>query len=258
MCCQPRGRRRRRGGRNCRAGQLPRHRHDLIAAATAQARASHTASADCKRAELAAAERELAKTSAATDRYLAAFENGTLDPEDLAPRLSHLKARTAQLHARHNELATQIAAAPTAPPAATLLQIAEHIDDIIRAGTANQRKALIETLVARIKITGPDRIVPVFRIPDHAHPNQDGRRQPPDERNPTSHRRGSRNDQFGGAKGTRTPDPLLAKQVLFQLSYSPRKPQVTRLIRDPSSHRQARRRPSQRPERIAPGHSAGS
>jgi hypothetical protein len=26
----------------------------------------------------------------------------------------------------------------------------------------------------------------------------------------------------GGAKGTRTPDPLLAKQVLYQLSYSPR------------------------------------
>src|SRR6266545_5900140 len=26
---------------------------------------------------------------------------------------------------------------------------------------------------------------------------------------------------LGGAKGTRTPDPLLAKQVLFQLSYSP-------------------------------------
>src|SRR5437773_11514602 len=25
----------------------------------------------------------------------------------------------------------------------------------------------------------------------------------------------------GGAKGTRIPDPLLAKQVLFQLSYSP-------------------------------------
>jgi hypothetical protein len=25
----------------------------------------------------------------------------------------------------------------------------------------------------------------------------------------------------GGAKGARTPDPLLAKQVLFQLSYSP-------------------------------------
>jgi site-specific DNA recombinase len=155
----------------------------LDADAIAQAQASHAATADGKRAELAAAERELARTSAATDRYLAAFENGSLDPEDLAPRLAHLKAWTAQLHARHHELAAQIAAAPTAPPAATLLQIAEHIDDVIRSGTETQRKAVIETLVARIKITGPDRIVPTFRIPDPAHPNQDSRPQPPDERN---------------------------------------------------------------------------
>jgi hypothetical protein len=28
-------------------------------------------------------------------------------------------------------------------------------------------------------------------------------------------------DSASGAKGTRTPDPLLAKQVLYQLSYSP-------------------------------------
>jgi site-specific DNA recombinase len=160
-----------------------RHQHDLIADAIAQALASHATSADEKRAELAGAEHELGRTSAATDRYLAAFENGTLDPEDLAPRLAHLKARTAQLHARHDELTAQIAAAPTAPPAATLLQIAEHIDDIIRSGTQNQRKALIETLIARIKITAPDRIVPVFRIPNPAHLNQDSRPQPPDERN---------------------------------------------------------------------------
>jgi hypothetical protein len=35
-----------------------------------------------------------------------------------------------------------------------------------------------------------------------------------------------------GAKGTRTPDPLLAKQVLFQLSYSParRRFKGTRLV----------------------------
>jgi hypothetical protein len=30
----------------------------------------------------------------------------------------------------------------------------------------------------------------------------------------------------GGAKRARTADPLLAKQVLYQLSYSPRKLQV--------------------------------
>lgn len=29
------------------------------------------------------------------------------------------------------------------------------------------------------------------------------------------------NDLFGGGKGIRTPDPLLAKQMLSQLSYAP-------------------------------------
>jgi hypothetical protein len=42
----------------------------------------------------------------------------------------------------------------------------------------------------------------------------------------------------GGAKGTRTPDPLLAKQVLFQLSYSPGKPAVLPPTGDPSIRRQ--------------------
>jgi len=62
-----------------------RHRHDLIADAIAQAQARHTASADCKRAELAAAGRELARTSAATDRYLAAFEKAPLTQKTSPP-----------------------------------------------------------------------------------------------------------------------------------------------------------------------------
>ena len=142
-----------------------RHQHALIADAIAEAQASHAASENGRRGEITAAEHELAKTGAAIDRYLAAFEQGTLDSEDLAGRLAQLKTRSQQLRARHDELATQITAPPAAPPAATLRQVAEHIEDIIRSGTSNQRKALIEALVARIKITGPDRIVPVFRIP---------------------------------------------------------------------------------------------
>lgn len=30
----------------------------------------------------------------------------------------------------------------------------------------------------------------------------------------------------GGARGTRTPDPLLAKQMRYQLRYSPEKPNI--------------------------------
>ncbi len=119
-----------------------RDQHDLIADAITAAQASYAAEQDGRRAELAAAEHDLARTSAAIDRYLAAFEDGTLDPEDLAVRLAQLKARSGQLRSRRDELADQVAAAPTAPPAATLRQVAEHIADIVASGSHSQRKAL--------------------------------------------------------------------------------------------------------------------
>ena len=56
------------------------------------------------------------------------------------------------------------------PPAA-LRQVADHINEVIHAGSQNQRKALIEALVATVKITGPGRIVPVFRIPQPGVPS---------------------------------------------------------------------------------------
>jgi site-specific DNA recombinase len=142
-----------------------RHQHHLIAAAISAARASCAAAHDGRRAEIAATDRELARTGAAIDRYLAAFENGTLDPEDLTDRLAQLKARTRQLAARRDELASQVDAEPAIPSPATLREVAGHIDQIIAAGSHSERKALIEALVAQVKITGPGRIVPVFRIP---------------------------------------------------------------------------------------------
>jgi site-specific DNA recombinase len=42
------------------------------------------------------------------------------------------------------------------PDTATLTEINHHITDIINSGNHNQRKALIEALVAHIRITGPD------------------------------------------------------------------------------------------------------
>jgi site-specific DNA recombinase len=141
-----------------------RDQHHLIADAIAQAQATHAAGQDGWRAELTAAEHELARTSAAIDRYPTAFENGTLDPEDLAGRLAQLTTRSTQLRARREQLASQAATSPAAPPAATLRQVADHIADIVAAGSHSQRKALIEALIHQIKITGPGRIVPVFRI----------------------------------------------------------------------------------------------
>jgi site-specific DNA recombinase len=141
-----------------------RSQHALIADAIAAAQASHAAD-EGRRAELAATEHELARTGATLDRYLTAFENGTLDPEDLADRLTRLKGRARQLAARTDELASELDAEPAIPPPAALREVADHIDLIIAAGSDSQRKTLIEALVAQVKITGPGRIVPVFRIP---------------------------------------------------------------------------------------------
>jgi site-specific DNA recombinase len=80
-------------------------------------------------------------------------------------RRSMRRGGFSQLRARHDDLADQIAAMPAAPSAAILRQVADRIADILAAGSHSQRKALIEALIAQIKITGPGRIVPVFRIP---------------------------------------------------------------------------------------------
>jgi site-specific DNA recombinase len=50
------------------------------------------------------------------------------------------------------------------PPPARLREVADHIDLIIESGTQVQRKALVEALVAQVKITGPGRVVPTSRI----------------------------------------------------------------------------------------------
>lgn len=42
-------------------------------------------------------------------------------------------------------------------------ELTDHIADILRSGSPAERKALIEALVAEVKITGPNTIIPIFR-----------------------------------------------------------------------------------------------
>jgi hypothetical protein len=70
----------------------------------------------------------------------------------------------------------------------------------LRAGTAQQRKALLRLLVKEPRVIGRDEILPTYKIDSGA---------------------GSRTGRSSGDERTRTADPLLAKQVLYQLSYVP-------------------------------------
>jgi site-specific DNA recombinase len=159
------------------AGFYRNHR-DLIADAVDQAQREHRAAHGDRKAELDGIAAELARTQQATDRYLLAFERGTLDEGLVAERLTALKTTRQQLSARRHELTAALDDEPTAPDPTLLDQVADHLAEIINTGTPNQRKALVEALVERVIITGPDRLVPVFRIPQPAHENGAATAQP--------------------------------------------------------------------------------
>jgi site-specific DNA recombinase len=105
--------------------------------------------------------------TAKIDRYLDAFEDGKLngDDQDINARLAKLRAKRQQLRDRKTELERLMAEQPTAPDPATLEHVAQHIGQIVRAGHVNEQKTLIENLVAYVTISGIDRFVPTFRVP---------------------------------------------------------------------------------------------
>jgi site-specific DNA recombinase len=113
-------------------------------------------------------EKEITRTDTAIDRYRTAFENNTLDPLLLQDRLTALRAKTAQLQSRRDELTNLLDPAPAMPSDDELDALADNIDDILDRGTPAQRKALIEQLVEEIQIVGPNRIRPIHRVPPHS------------------------------------------------------------------------------------------
>lgn len=86
---------------------------------------------------------KIAETKRKTDRYLIAFENGTLDEELAGQRLAELRATSKQLAARRDELASFLDAEPAVPDTVTLAEVAEHTTEIVDSGTDQTRKSLI-------------------------------------------------------------------------------------------------------------------
>ena len=139
-------------------------RTDLLADVVTRARQHHHDSHAHRRAELATVETEIASARAAIDRYLTAFENGTMNDTVCAPRIATLEAKIIQLDARRTELVDLISTEPTAPGTDVLDALRHRIRRVIAAGTPAQRKELIEAMVAEIRIDG-DTVYPIFLLP---------------------------------------------------------------------------------------------
>src|SRR5262249_3130561 len=136
------------------------HRGDLIDQAVTEFQAQHTADSSRLRDELAAVTRELKDTSAAIDRYLIAFEKGTLDAEDphARDRLATLKTQPKHLRGRKAQMEIALEQPPQTLTPADQTKIRDRIREILTSGATNARKAMCEAMIKEIVIIADDTV----------------------------------------------------------------------------------------------------
>ena len=138
-------------------------RTELITAAIANEHQLRVQDIAQHTAELDSITGRAAATQAAIDRYLTAFENGTLDETTCGRRITELTSQLDQLNQRRAEL-NEAAVLPQEPDPAEIERIHRHLADILVSGTLGQRKAVMETHIVEIRFDG-DQLIPVYRIP---------------------------------------------------------------------------------------------
>jgi site-specific DNA recombinase len=138
----------------------------LIDKAIEQAWQQSQADAGRRADELGAIDTEISKAEKAIDRYLTAFENGTISESDCGPRLRKHSTRIAELTHRRAELAKTQHDRPAAPTRDDLDRLRSELQDALEHGPNPARKALIQSLVQDIRVEGRDCVRPTFRIPN--------------------------------------------------------------------------------------------
>jgi site-specific DNA recombinase len=146
-------------------------RTDLFEKAVSAARRRARAERANHEQELAVVEVGITKAEDAIERYLSAFEAGTLSEAQCAKRLEGLAAKVRDLRERREELVVAVQqASATAPDTEELAALRRQIEKSLKNGAVPARKALLQALVHEIRVEGRDRVVPWFRVPGGADP----------------------------------------------------------------------------------------
>lgn len=144
-------------------------RHDLFDKAVHAAVARLDDSRDVRAGELAAADARIAKAEAAIERYLRAFEDGTMPEQQCGQRVRELGRELTDLRLRRDELAELVEEGRIVPPSQEVLdEVRRRVAEAIDQGSDAERKAVLQALVATISVTSRDYIEPYFRVPKPA------------------------------------------------------------------------------------------
>ncbi len=141
--------------------------HQLITDAITRFQQTHAASTGTKREQLATVKKELRDNATAVDRYLTAFERGTLndDAPEIRVRLDALKSQAKALRARKAELELELDQAPQPLGPADLAEIRTEIQHTLTSDNHMLRKSLFEALIQEVTIIADDAVRPVFKLP---------------------------------------------------------------------------------------------
>ena len=115
--------------------------------------------------ELAATDAEVAKTEAALERYMHAFEAGTLTADMFAERVRDLANKAKSLRARQAELAEVATDAGAPLPTVSEVEVLrDQLRDDALHGPGPVRKAVAQALVHSLTVEPRDKILPKFEI----------------------------------------------------------------------------------------------
>jgi site-specific DNA recombinase len=116
--------------------------------------------------ELVAVEAEIRRAQGSLDRYFKAFEEGRLREGVCTRRIEELSEELTSLEARRSELAEEISESqPSVPDPAELAELVGDIKRALRDGAPPERKAVMQAVVAEIRVRDRGHIEPVFRVP---------------------------------------------------------------------------------------------
>jgi site-specific DNA recombinase len=139
---------------------------DLIERAVTGAMKRANATLPGKRSELRSLEARIERAEQALQRYFDAFESGSLAAGRLAGRMDELERRLAELRAQRETLQEELAdKSIVTPTTSDIGAVLTALNDAMGNGTHSQRKALMQQLVAEIRVESRSAIFPTYRLP---------------------------------------------------------------------------------------------
>jgi len=139
---------------------------DLFTSAVAQAEERAVSGCSRQEGELRAIDGELAKVDAGIDRYLRAFETGTMPKALCSERVKALGTRANTLRARRQDLDGQMDDSKlVAPTPGELAALRTRVAGAGANGSPATVKSLLHALVHEIRVDSREAIHPVFRVP---------------------------------------------------------------------------------------------